>query len=630
MSILASLAKAYERLPDAPPFGYSVQNIGVIVGLNEDGSVASVSPWLDGEGRKRKPRPMPVPQPVKRTVAIAPNFLWDKTAYVLGITAGEGKRTAEEHAAFKDYHEKALAGADDVGLKALLLFLRQWTPDQFAAPPWSDDLKDQNVVFALEDERRQNRWLHERQAARELWGRLSGGDGESAQICLVTGRSGPIARLHPAIKGVWGGQSSGGSIVSFNLDAFTSYGHEQGDNAPVSDYAAFAYTTALNRFLERDSKHRLQIGDASTVFWADCEDAEAALLAEELFPALFYPATEEEARSEDVGILLKRLKKGDAEMEDELALKAGELARKVGTGVRFHVLGLAPNAARISIRFYFESDFGELLENYRHYVADLDFEPRPKHRRITINGLVLRTAPARKDRSGKIKFDSGQISPLLSGELFRAILTGDRFPRALLAQILMRVRSDHLLDSLRISMIKAVIVRDTRKEGRLPKDSKGKPKEDYLVRSDPDDPNPARRLGKLFALIERAQLAALGDKVNTTVKDKYLSACAITPAQIFSKLILNAEEHHLKRLRNGHSDADWIKDAEHARRVGAAINRDIGRLAATFADSFPKQHSDEEQGFFLIGYYQERFGSRKAEDDGGDPIDNEQTTEGEE
>jgi len=183
------------------------------------------------------------------------------------------------------------------------------------------------------------------------------------------------------------------------------------------------------------------------------------------------------------------------------------------------------------------------------------------------------------------------------------------------------VRSDHLLDSLRISMVKAVIVRDMRKEGRLPK-------EDYLVRSDPDDPNPARRLGRLFALIERAQLAALGDKVNTTVKDKYLGSCAATPAQVISKLILAAEEHHLKRLRNGHSDADWIKDAEHARRVGASINRDLGRLAASFNDSFAKQHSDEEQGLFLVGYYQERYGSRKS-DDGGDPADD-QTNEGEE
>jgi CRISPR-associated protein Csd1 len=413
---------------------------------------------------------------------------------------------------------------------------------------------------------------------------------------------------------VWGAQTAGASIVSFNLDAFTSYGHEQGDNAPVSEAAAFAYTTALNRFLERDSKHRLQIGDASTVFWADAKDAEAAKDAESLFVQFFNPQKEEADATKNVGILLARLKKGEP---------LEKLDPELPKGVHFYVLGLAPNAARISIRFYYDDDFRELVRNCREYFMDMQFEPRPKDRRITINSLVLRTAPARKDRNNQIKFDGDQVSPLLAGELFRAILTGDRFPRALLAQILMRVRSDHLLDSLRISMIKAVIARDMRKEDRLPK-------EDYLVRSDPDDPNPARRLGKLFALIQRAQLAALGDKINTTVKDKYLGTCAATPAQVMSKLILNAEQHHLKRLRNGHSDAEWIKDADHARRVGAGINRDLGRLAASYEGNFPAQQSDEDQGFFLIGYYQERFGSTKAGDDGGDPHDDDQTNEGEE
>lgn len=615
MSILASLVRAYERLPEAPPFGYSVQNIGVIVGLNPDGSVASVTDWRVGEGRKRNPRPMLVPQPVKRTAGIAPNFLWDKTSYVLGVTAGEGKRTADEHVAFRERHEKELVGTDDPGLSALLLFLRQWTPEQFAAPIWNDEFKDQNVAFALEADRRRNLWLHDRPAAKALWSRLSGGDGELSQVCLVTGDAAPVARLHPAIKGVWGGQSSGGSIVSFNLDAFTSYGHEQGDNAPVSEMAAFAYTTALNRFLERDSGHRIQIGDASTVFWADASEAEVAREAEALFTAMFGgEAVDETAEAKKIGILLEQLKKGEP-LEN--------LDPRLKDGVRFHVLGLAPNAARISIRFHYDNDFRELARNYQDYVADLRFEPRSKDRRITIYNLVLRTAPARRDRNKQIKFDSAQISPLLAGELFRSILTADRFPRALLAQILMRVRSDQLLDNLRISMIKAVIVRDMRKEGRLPK-------EDYLVRSDPDDPNPARRLGKLFALIERAQLAALGDEINTTVKDKYLGTCAATPAQVISKLILNAEQHHLKRLRNGHSDAGGIKDAHHARRIGAAINRDLGRLAASFGNNFPAQHSDEEQGLFLIGYYQERYGSRKADDDGGDPSDDEQTNEGEE
>ncbi len=617
MSILAALVRAYDRLPDAPPFGYSMEKIGFVIGLNEDGSVASVTDLRVPSGKKMQLKPFLVPQPIKRASNIAPNFLWDKTSYALGVKLEDGDRTIREHAAFRERHEKELCGTEDPGLNAFLLFLRRWTPAQFTPPLWPDEMKDQNVIFTLESDRLKNAWLHNRPAAKSLWAQLSAGDGDNLRICLVTGRKSPVARLHPSIKGVPGGQPTGGSIVSFNLEAFTSYGHKQGDNAPVSEYAAFAYTTVLNRFLENNSKHKLLIADTSTVFWADSSKIEIAETAEALFSYMFGdldPSETDEAEAKKVGILLKRI-----EMGEPLEKLDPDLAK----GVRFHVLGLAPNAARISVRFYYENNFRDLAENYRDYYKDIRFDLRSQDQHVNLYRLALRTAPARKDRNNTITFDKKQISPLLAGELFRSILTGDRFPRSLLAQILMRIRSDHILDSLRISLIKAVIVRNMRKEGRLPK-------EDYLVRSDPDDPNPSRRLGKLFALIERAQLAALGDRINTTVKDKYLGACATTPAQIFSKLLLNAEEHHLKRLRNGHSDADWIKSAEQARRVGASINRDIGRLSATFANSFPKQHSDEEQGLFLIGYYQERFGERKTKDDGGDPIDDGQTIEEEE
>ncbi len=262
MSILASLARAYDRLPDAPPFGYSMQSIGVVVGLNEDGSVASVTPWFDGEGKKRKPRPMLVPQPGKKSINLSPNFLWGNSSYVFGVTGNaekatkKAKRLADEHAAFKEHHETKLAGTDDAGLKVLLLFLRRWTPEHFTGSLWSDDLKDQNVVFALESDRLQNLWLHDRPAAKALWARVSGAGGDNQQICLVTGQSAPVARLHPSIKGVWGGQPSGGSIVSFNFDAVESYGHEQGDNAPVSEAAAFAYPRAFSDYtvtIDRDN-----------------------------------------------------------------------------------------------------------------------------------------------------------------------------------------------------------------------------------------------------------------------------------------------------------------------------------------------------------------------------------------
>lgn len=614
MSILASLVRAYDRLPEAPPFGFSAEKISFLISLNEKGTVVGLPHDLRGEDKKRTPRQLFVPQAIKRTVAIAPNFLWDKTSYVLGVTAGEGKRTSDEHAAFVKRHLADLAMVDDTGLKALVAFLRAWTPERFTELGWPEEMKDQNVIFGLESERLANVYLHDRPAAKTLWARLSAAGDKTEAVCLVTGEQAPVARLHPAIKGVWGAQSSGASMVSFNLDAFTSYGHDQGDNAPVSEAAAFAYTTVLNRYLRRGSGHNIQIGDASTVFWADASEADKAQQAENLFAEWFEgppPDTriDEKAQTKLVGTRLAQIKAGEA-----LAKISPDLAE----GVRFHVLGLAPNAARLSIRFYYENDFGVLAENYRRYVEDMRIEPRTVSAKpISISRMVIRTAPAHSDSKGKLSFDMDRISPLLSGELLRAILTGDNFPGSLLPLLLTRIRADHYLDSIRVGLLKGLIVRPLRKAGKLPVRADGTIQEDYLVRSDPNDPNPARRLGRLFALIERAQLASLGDEVNVTVKDKYLGAAASTPAQIFVSIHDNAQ-HHLKRLRNGHSDAKWIKDAQQARRVSAGLQRDIGRIWATFNDGLPAQHSTDEQAFFLIGYYQERFGG-KADAETGDP-----------
>lgn len=619
MSMLASLVRAYDRLPEAPRFGFSSEKIGFCVVLNADGSVASVED-LRRDDKKRSPRMLLVPQAVKRTAGIAPNYLWDKSAYVLGVTAGAGKRTADEHAAFRARHVEWLAGSDDPGLLALLRFLDSWTPEDFVPPLWPEDLRDQNIVFALSDEYRE-RFLHDRPAARELWRRIGAESASAAQTCLVTGQSGPVARLHPSIKGVWGAQSSGASLVSFNLDAFTSYGHEQGDNAPVSEAAAFAYTTVLNHYLAKDSGHRIQIGDASTVFWADCSDMKLAAEAEIYFAAMMDPASgndliaqEERLTASEIHSRLEAIRNGQ---------RLSQVAPELTEGVRFHILGLAPNAARLSVRFYWQDDFGRLVTNYVDYLRDIAMEPAPQRPLFSIRAATLRTAPA-ETRNGQPRYDSDHVSPLFSGEILRAIITGGRFPRALLGLLILRLRSDHVLDRIRLSLIKGLILRDMRLDGKLPKNADGSHNKDYLMRSDPDDPNPARRLGRLFALIERAQLAALGDGINATVKDKFLSAAAATPGRVFPNLLMNAESHHLKRLRNGHSGADWIKDADHAKRVAAGLGRDIGQLWASLSDTAAMQHSTEEQGLFLIGYYQERYAKRDAvpQDDDAGPVEN--------
>ncbi|MFC3207276.1 type I-C CRISPR-associated protein Cas8c/Csd1 [Aquamicrobium soli] len=590
MSILASLARAYTRLPNAPPFGYSLEKIGVIVGLNGDGSVASVSPWFDGEGKKRKPRLMLVPQPVKRASNIAPNFLWDKTAYSLGVTAGEGARTAREHAAFIERHEKELAGTNDPGLKAFLLFLKQWSPEQFSTPLWSDELRDQNIVFALESDRLQNLWLHDRPAAKELWARVSGGDGENRQICLVTGQPGPVARLHPSIKGVWGGQTAGASIVSFNLNAFTSYGHEQGDNAPVSEAAAFAYTTALNTFLA-DRKHRLQIGDASTVFWADSEDAEAALLAEAAFPGLFDSAAVEAETTTDVKILLERLRKGDQQLGEELALKSSELARRVEKGVRFHVLGLAPNAARISIRFYYENDFRELAANYRRFIDDMRVEPPWRDPYAPLWRYLVETAVLGKREN---------IPPNLAGEWMRSILTGTNYPLSLLSSVLARIRADGEINALRASILRALLVRNY---GMRP--NNGDKKREAPVSLDPENRNKGYLLGRLFAVYERVQRQALGDKINATIKDKFYGSASAAPRNVFAALERGSANHLSKigKEKPGHR---------------YNLEREIGTIMEAMepgSDPFPASLNTTEQALFGLGYHHQHsdfFKSRKG------------------
>lgn len=572
MNILSSLMAAYERLPDAPPFGYSTEKVGVVVGLNEDGTVATVTPWLEGEGRKRKPRPMLVPQAVKRTAGIAPNFLWDKTAYVLGVTAGEGKRTAEEHRAFVERHLADIGDNEDVGLRALKRFLEAWTPDQFAEPFWTDELKDQNVVFALESERRSGTNLHDRPAAKALWNRAAGAVGDAAEICLVTGEPGPVARLHPSIKGVWGAQSSGAALVSFNLDAFTSYGREQGANAPVSEAAAFAYTTMLNRFLERDSGHRLQIGDASTVFWADAS-GRGAEEAEALFAAYLDDVgdarAEEKISAEHIRGQLARIRAGDhlEDIEPDLA-----------DGVDFYVLGLAPNAARLSVRFFYAGSFGDITRNYQKFVSDMRIEPPPRDGYPPLWRYLLETAVLGKREN---------VSPNLAGDWMRAILSGTPYPLSLMASVLTRIRADGEVNALRVGILKALLIRNFKKEATP-------------VALDPANTNRGYVLGRLFALYEEIQRAALGGRVNATIKDKFYGSASATPRKVFAVLD-GGSANHLAKIRK----LNIGREVNLQRQLQALMDL-MSPSDDPALDPFPVSLTAQEQAYFGLGYHHQR------------------------
>jgi CRISPR-associated protein Csd1 len=567
MSALGSLVRAYERMAErgeVPAFGYSTQNIGFVISLGPDGAVIGEPADLrQGEGRKRTARSLAVPQPAKRTSGIAPNFLWDKTAYVLGVTGGEGKRTADEHAAFAARHREWLDGTHDEGLVALTRFLNGWRPEQFAERGWNEEMKDQNVVFALESERLDGIMIHDRPAARALWARLSAAGDKTEAACLVSGERAPVQRLHPAIKGVWGAQSSGAAIVSFNLDAFTSYGHEQGDNAPVSEASAFAYTSALNRFLERDSGHRVQIGDASTVFWADAGNAGSAGEAEGLFASFL--AVDEKAETRKIGVILDQIREGRP---------VDRIAADLPKDVRFFVLGLAPNAARLSVRFYFEDDFGVIARRWLDHVANMRIVPPPREEAPSMWRMLIETAVLRK---------SENIQPNLAGEWMRAILSGTPYPRTLLATLIMRMRADHDVNALRVAILKSLLIRNF--------DMREVP-----VSLDPAFTDPGYLLGRLFSAYEQTQTAALGRELNATIKDKYYGAASAQPRKVFA-LIDRGSVAHLAKVG---------KQRPGYRIALEKLIGSIKELMDPTADPFPASLSDKSQALFALGYYHQR------------------------
>jgi len=568
MTLLSSLNRIGERMEQRgalPTGGFSSEKISCCISLNADGSVAGLHDLRDVSKKKPVPRVMGVPQAVKRTAGVKPNFLWDKTSYVLGVTAGDGKRLAQEHAAFVDRHLTALAGSNDVGLHALLLFLQHWRPELYAALGWPEELKDQNVVFALEDERHRL-FLHDRPAAKALWARLAADDSGETAICLVTGDRAPVARLHPSIKGVWGAQSSGASLVSFNLDAFTSYGHEQGANAPVSEAVAARYTAVLNAFLARDSGHRVQIGDASTVFWADASDAELAEQAESVFGS-FLSSVDEDKQSRAVGDILEKVRQGE-----RIATFNPALSDKV----RFYVLGLAPNAARLSVRFYLEDTFGALIDHYQRFLDDIRVEPGPRQKVPQLWQYLRETAALGKEEN---------ISPLLAGNWMRSILTGTPYPQTLFATVLMRIRADGEINALRVGILKALLLRNFNRQN-----------EEVPVAFDPDNDNKGYLLGRLFAVYERVQSAALGDKLNSTIKDKYYGAASAQPQRVFAALDKGAVPH-LSRL--GKDSPGYRVNLE------KLIGEIMGRMSPG-ADPFPATLSSAEQALFALGYYHQR------------------------
>ena len=571
--ILQALTQYYEdllRLGKINRPGWSKQKLNYSLLLSEEGQLLQLLHLQQEVQRGNKtvlgPQEMWVPSPVKRSSGIRPNFLCDTSSYLLGVDGkGKADRSIDCFAASKALHLHLLREVDSPIARAIVRFFEHWDPSQAASHPalqedWEELLKGGNLTFSLD-----KLFAAQDPAIADAWTRHYEDSSDDAEPirCLVTGQPGTLARLHPSIKGVAGAQSSGASLVSFNAPAFCSFEHEQGANAPVSDYAAFAYTTALNTLLA-DRNRVSRVGDTTILCWAAG--------GESAYQDCFLMSIFNDSYTEnDILNTLHHLSKGESIQWDDTRLSPD---------TRFYVLGLAPNAARLSVRFFWQNSFGALARNLeRHYQRLEIIRPSfDKFPTLPIWRLVLETV--RKAPPGG---RAPEPHPRLAGDLLLAVLNDTLYPATLLNGVELRIRAERSVSRGQAAILKAYYTK-------------------YLEQFQPDSPMKEALtvqlneqtnylpylLGRLFAVLEGLQQRA-NPGINTTIKDRYFNSASATPAIVFPQLI-NLAQKHLNKLDGG---------------LAVYYDKQITELSSRITQTLPTRMSLAEQSAFQLGYYHE-------------------------
>ena len=563
--ILQALTRYYEDLlarGDIAEPGWAPAKISFALCIGESGALRQVVPTMHEEpaGKKTVVRPnvMSLPAAVKRTAGVAANFLWDNSAYLLGVDQkGKPERSKECFLAAAALHHAVLDGVDSPVARAILAFFDTWQPESAAEHPaltgqFEEITAGGNLLFRVDGQ-----FPQEDPAVREAWQRCrEGGDPDAVQMqCLVTGREDEITAIHPAIKGVRDAQSSGAALVSFNAPAFCSYGHEQNYNAPVGKYAAFAYTAALNHLLA-DRENVQTIGDTTVVCWAEGADpayqgfAMAALFGGET-PGL---------TEKDLHAALKKLAEG---------LPCEEL--NVEADRPFYILGLAPNAARLSVRFFLRDTFGKLMANVKAHYDRLEIE-KPSFAPAGVFPLwaMLRETVNLNSRDKS-------PSPAMAGATVRAVFSNGPYPASLLEAVMLRIRAEQNITWGRAAILKAYYLKNTNDDC---------PKEVLQVGLNEESTNVAYTLGRLFSVYEAVQQAA-NPGINATIKDKYFNAAAAMPASIFP-VLGNLYQKHLRKLDGG---------------LRVHYDKQVSALKSVLGEYYPPRMTLAQQGSFDLGYY---------------------------
>ena len=435
-------------------------------------------------------------------------------------------------------------------------FFHKWNPEKAKENPgvmekWEDITDGGNLIFCMNE-----KYAQDDDEIRKIWDndnkeKVSDAEG----ICLVTGERTEISRTHRNIKGVPGAQSSGATLVSFNEPAFKSYGKEQSYNAPVGKYAEFAYTSALNYLLSQ-RKYTFSIGDSMIVYWAEAakQEYQDALLA------LLNPAKDNQ---EEIHNIFENLRNNRPVVVDDIELNPSQ---------KFYILCLAPNAARLSVRFFYQNSFGNIMKNLaQHYERMKIVSPSwVDYEYLGIDDMLKAT----------VNLNSRDKKPVsnMAAMVLSAILQDARYPASLYTDTLIRIRSEQgRVTWERAAIIKAYMIKNY-------KNMEG----DTYMGLNEACTDTAYVLGRLFSVLEAIQMD-VNPGIKSTIRDRYFNSACATPASVFPVLI---------KLKNSH-----IKKLEREKESSKIYYEKLLTEIMNKLEIYPKRLSLEEQGKFILGYY---------------------------
>ncbi|MBN1578404.1 MAG: type I-C CRISPR-associated protein Cas8c/Csd1 [Chitinispirillaceae bacterium] len=569
--ILQALKEYYDRKAADGKIakdGWIKGGIDFLIELDDDGNYIDVKDLRENDGKKKTSRPMNVPNIGKQSLKHTnsgkdANLLWDNASFVLGLGDKGDLRLASMIKAidcwFKETKDRQILAVRNFLEKGLAG--RSHFNEILSHPNYGEILNEgnakvsfrvgtnQNIVFEIEEVSIALSKEPETESSdKNVWG-----------TCLVTGNSPVlIEQTHPVTKGVWGAQSSGACIVSFNKDSFNSFKKTQSVNSPISKVTAIQYGKALNTLLASENQC-IHIGDATTVFWSA-----KATSFESDFSTIFAepPKDNPDAGTRKIKALYE-------------SVNSGAFINEKGDSL-FYVLGLAPNAARIAVRFWQVGTVAEFAERIKRHFDDLTIIKPPKEPEYySIWRLLVNVASQDK---------SENIPPNVAGDFMRSILTGAPYPATLLQAALRRIHSDteNRVKPVRAALTKAYLNR----YHRIHINTKHK---ELFMSLDESQPSIGYQLGRLFAVLEKIQEEA-NPGLNATIRERYYGAACASPVTVFANL-MRLKNHHLTKMEN----------------KGRVVNfeRLLAEIIGHF-DDFPGHLDLHEQGRFAVGYYHQR------------------------